>query len=368
MNSDSFIHKELLRIYPEYGAISDPTLQLDFFTALPLTTRRVLKAASVRAKGVGPNRLLINDPQIDTQALCAPGTSTLSSCLTDQPTLFTLISAYVAYYPFTAEEDMPAGQTHSVLDSQVIAAYRAWRRDVTSSSYISLPGQTMELVGFLSAECLDDDLCVVEVVDLYYLLLRRSESYAKHLFRARFPLTHEIDTPSIGSAEGYLNEPTQVLLSNVPLFADQTCRKHADLTAILEQFVQLRKQFRLWLLAGLHYQVLTLLDSNCTGSASNTEVSISSLLILDEPFLPQDASDDVYEPNENKNRLLVLKDKAAATSMLLNTPCISDLQNSQEKKGLEVLQSLQNHLMRYVDKEFDALCEAHIPLFPKGWA
>lgn len=152
---------------------------------------------------------------------------------------------------------MPAGQTHSVLDSQVIAAYRAWRRDVTSSSYISLPGQTMELVGFLSAECLDDDLCVVEVVDLYYLC-----SAGRVLCQASLQSSFSVDPrnrhPSIGSAKGYPNEPTQVLLSNVPLFADQTCRKHADLTAILEQFVQLRKQFRLWLwrifiIRSLHY-------------------------------------------------------------------------------------------------------------------
>lgn len=363
MNSDSFIHKELLRIYPEYSTINDPHLQLEFFSALPSTIQRALKASSVRAKGVGPNRILINDPVFNTQELCTPVEIDGSPCTA---TLATLISAYIDYYCLDQGSDRSRLSAQSTLDSQIIEAYYSWQRDIKRSSHIVLRGQTMEVVGFLSTDCLDNELCVFEVIDLYYFLLRRGESYAKSLFRTRFPLTHEVGTADDKFDEESSDKPTQVLISNIPLFADPETRAHTNMEHVLEQFVHLRKHFRLWLLAGLHAHILTLLDNSHVGIAGIT--NIPDVAILNQPFLPNDAADDADEVEENQNRLLILKDRTAATRLSLDTPWMSDIQSGQGEDTLGVLQSLQDQVTHYVDKEFDALCKLSIPLFPGGWA
>lgn len=371
MNSDSFIHKELSRIYPEYNAIKDPDLQLEFFNTLPTVTQRALKAASIRSKGIGPNKILINDSEIDMKSLYTLVETYQSSNITDQPTLATLVSMYVAYYPVDYNDDGSIECARSVLDTQLILAYRSWWRDIHSSVYVTLPGRTMEIVGFLSTDCSDDDLCVFEVVDLYYLLLRRGESHAKQLFKTRFPLTHEIQSSETYSIDASIrsNEPIQTYVTNVPLFADLNTKKHIDMNSLRDQFIQLRKKFRLWLLTNLHNYIFTLLSNHCTTDIYHSNIHIPDIIILDEPFLPQELSDeDMNSPEENKNRLIVLKDRAAATKVLLYTPCISILQNNQINDDLDALQALQAHVMAYTDKEFEMLCKDSIPLFPNGWA
>lgn len=371
MESDSFIHKELLRTYPDYRIINDPDLQLEFFNALPTTAQRALKAAAVRSKGVGPNRMLINDPEIDTKALCAPAEANGSPEAANQPTLATLISIYVDYYPIDQKNDEPVDSSLTVLDTQIILAYRSWWKDIARSPHVSLCGKTMEVVGFLSTDCLDDDLCVFEVVDLYYLLLRRGESHAKHLFKTRFPLTHEVQVPETYSTNESSGEPVQALLSNIPLSSDPDIMKHVDTGRVLDQFIQLRKKLRLWLLTRLHNYVLEVLNEHCTASIGNTNISmhIPDIVILNEPLLPQEPLDEeMHGSEENKNRLIVLKNRESATKMLLCTPCISAFQDNQENNAIEALRSLQDRIVLYTSTEFDMLCEDSIPLFPRGWA
>ncbi|TNJ30390.1 hypothetical protein GMRT_13092 [Giardia muris] len=330
MDENSVVHRLLCQESVEYRTLLTPDQRLAFFEALPKTTRLRLKGMAVAEKGTGRHRLLLNDSKV---------TSDSSLRL---ETLGDLIRIGKKNFFNFEPRDL------TTVETPVERAHQDWCAAVQDHGLIAVPGPPLELVGFRTDNYEPDQLSAFLLTDLYDHVLLACENVAKTYFERRYPLETSFST----------GDDEKVIIQTIPECYSQAEKDVLSSDKLLQQYTELRRRFKVWLLQDLHLRTVSVIQSFLHQHPDFPRVLV----------LPQsgDVSDSESDEEDIPCVTVVLRDRSVRDESLSTFSL--DITERESTIAFDELRNLVKMMEGWTLQSVMALSAQYCPLYPNGWS